>query len=79
MSFAHVDLKGLVFLMSPLALSLFLPPLPQGSLSSKGRDLIEAFHLGFSVSQFLPLGILSACGALYLFPSDVGGNISDDG
>ena len=79
MSFAHVDLKGLVFLVSPLAPTLFIPPLPQCSLSSKGTDLMEEFHLWFNISRFLSLGILSACGSLYLFPSAVGGSFSDDG
>ena len=60
-----VDLEGLFSWCPPfpLALSFCLPPLPQGSLNSEGRDLID----------------MSGCESLYLFASAAGGNFSEDG
>ena len=52
---------------SPLALILFPPPLPRGSLTPDGRDLMDMSHLGVSVPGCLTLCTLSSCGSLYLF------------
>lgn len=41
MSFAHADFEGFVSLVPSSPLTLFLAPLPQGSLSRQGRDLME--------------------------------------
>lgn len=51
MNFAYVDLEGPVSWCprSPLALTFFLPATPQGSLISKGRELMETPHLELSV------------------------------
>lgn len=57
------------------SLSTFFPlkfPEPQG------RDLMEASHLGLSVSRPLTLCTLSFGGPLYLFPSTSGGSFSHD-
>ena len=85
MSFAHVDLEGLVFWCppSPLALIFFPPPLLQGSLSPEGRDLVETSLLELFISsrvfQDLFLCVMSGCGSGYLLPSAAGGSFSDDG
>lgn len=42
------DLEGL---LCPLALTLFPPPLLQGSLIADGRKVMEKSHLGLSVSS----------------------------
>jgi hypothetical protein len=46
----------------PLAFKVFLPPLPQNSLSPEGRELMETFHLGLRVPGALNLCILSGWG-----------------
>ena len=51
-----------------LALKIFLPPLPQSSLSPEGRDLMKTFHLELGVPRSLTPCRLSSCGSLYLFP-----------
>ena len=81
MSFAHVDLEGLVSfcLPLPLALTFFLPPLTWGSMSPEGQDLMKISHLGLSVPRPLTLWILSGCGSLYLFPDTAARSFSDDG
>jgi hypothetical protein len=49
-----VDLEGLVVYCSfPLALTHFLPPCPQGSLTSKRKDFMETSHLELCVPRFL--------------------------
>lgn len=45
--------------LSPLVLTLFLPPHPWGSLSAEGRDLMETSHLGLGVPRSLSLCIMS--------------------
>jgi hypothetical protein len=41
-----IDFKGFVLLVSILlALTLLMPPLPRGSLSSEGRGLMETSYL----------------------------------
>lgn len=54
-----------------LALTFFLPPLSQGSLSPKGRDLMRT-SWGLSISSSLILCIMSGCWILNLFPSTTG-------
>ena len=46
MSFAHVDLEGLVFLLSPMFSSsyIFLSPLSYVSMNSEERDLLQHFQ-----------------------------------
>ena len=63
---------------STQALTLFLTPLSQDSLSRKGRELMETPHLGLSVPGYLTPCIISGYGFLYLFPSAVVGHFSDD-
>lgn len=81
MSFAHVDVEGLVFLISSfsLILILFLPPPLWDSLSYKGRDLMETSKLWLNVPRFLILFVMSCYESLYLFPFARGGGFSDDG
>jgi hypothetical protein len=57
--------------------TLFLPPLPQDSLISEGRDFMPTSYLGLSVPIFLTFCILSDYESLYLFPSTSGGSFSD--
>lgn len=64
---------------SPLPLSFFPPPLPQGSLSPEGRDWMEISYLGPSLQRCVILCIMSGCGCLYLFPLAAEGKFSDDG
>ena len=52
-----------------LALTLILPPLPQGSLSPEVRDLMKLFRLGFRVWRSLSLCTMFRCGFLYSLPS----------
>lgn len=55
--------------------TLFLPPLLQGSLDPEGRDLMEeTSRLRLNV----PRSLILCCESLYLFPSNTGGNISND-
>jgi hypothetical protein len=63
---------------SPLAPTLFLSPLPQGSLSPKGRDLMKTSHLGLSIPKSLTLSTLPAVG-LCIVSSGTGRCFSDDG
>ena len=58
---------------SPPALTSFLSPHPQGSLSLKGRGLMETSYLELSLPKSLTLCTLSGCGSLYFFPSTAGG------
>lgn len=55
------------FLVSfiPLALTLFLLPLLQGSLSHEGRNLVETSCLGLNIQRHLVLCVMSGCGSLY--------------
>lgn len=53
----------------PLALTLFLPPLPLGSRGPEGRDWMETFCLGLSITRALTFCVSSGCGSLSLFPS----------
>lgn len=59
MSIVHVDLEGLIFLVFSNSLTLFLSPLPTGSLSSGGRDLLETSHLGLSSPNSFTFHIMS--------------------
>lgn len=53
-------LVSIFCLLSPLALTELLPPLPQSTLSPDGRDLMEISHTGLSHSVHgLALGITS--------------------
>lgn len=72
MIFANVDLED-HFLGASFPLTLFLPPLPWGSLSPEGRDVMETAHLGLSVSKSLTLCTRSGCGSLcsYLLLEEV--------
>lgn len=68
-------LKGLVpwYLLSPLVLILFLPPLSQSPLSPKGRDLTETSpHLELGVSRSLTLCALPVGGLCICFSSTTG-------
>ena len=75
MSFAHIDLEGLVFLVSPspLALKLSLSLFLWGFLSSEGKDLMKL------CVQDLSSCIVLGCGPLTLFLSAPGESFSDDG
>ena len=57
---------------SSLTPTIFLPPLPWGSLSYKGWGLDGDFQFRLSLS------IMPGCGSLHLVPSAAGGNLSDD-
>ena len=58
----------------------FIPPLTWGSLSCKGKNLMEKSYLGLSVPMCLSLSVQNAwLSSLCLFPSAAGGSISDDG
>ena len=76
-----VALEGLVLLVSsvPLALTLSLPPLLEGFLTLRGRELMETSLLGLGVARSLTLCTLSSCRLLYVCPSTAGGIIFDDG
>lgn len=50
-----------------MAITFFLSPLTSVSLRLEGRELMEAFQLGLSVSVALILYIMSGCGTLYFF------------
>lgn len=81
MSFAQVDLKDLIFLVSsflsgPHTLS---PSYSVGSLNPEGRALIQSSHLNLSVLKSLILYIMSGFGSLYLLLSAAGGSFSNDG
>lgn len=71
-SFAHVNLEGLIFLVSSD---------PSGSYPELwgGRDLVMASHLGLSVSRSFTFCITSGCWSLYLLLSATGRNFSADG
>lgn len=75
-----LSLEDLVYLVSSIPSVSYtpLPPLPQGSLGTEGRDLMEASHLGQSVERSFTLNTLSICGSLSLFPFVAGKNFSDD-
>lgn len=66
-------------LLPPLALMLFLPPLPHRSLRPAGRDLVAVSHSGLGVLRSLVLCTLSRCGCSCLFSSAEGRSFSDDG
>jgi hypothetical protein len=69
MNFAHVDLKGLVFLMSSISSGSYIPSfLLCVSLKFEWEILVATFHLMLSISRSLILCIISVCGFLYLFP-----------
>lgn len=72
-----VQRASLAFLVQPLWLIFFLPSLPQGFLSSEGRNLMKTSHLGLSVLRSLTLSIMSGCRSMYLFPSAAGRSFSD--
>ena len=63
----------------PLALTTFLLPLSQESLSTNGRDLMLTFNFGASIWRCLPLCTFFRCASLYLFLSIERGSFSDDG
>ena len=67
MLFAHVDLKGFVFLLSSIPSDYYnlTSHLRKGHLSSDGRDLIKTSHLKMSILVFT-LCIMSGCGSLQL-------------
>lgn len=67
------------FISFPLALTLFLSPLPWGSLSSARSDLMQISHLGLSVPRSLTLFIMSDSESLCLFQFAAGGSFSDHG
>ena len=77
MSLDHVDLEGLVLLVSSVPSGSYtIPrPLPRGSRSFEGRDWMKTSQLGQSES----LSIMSGCGPLYSLPSAAGGSFSGDG
>lgn len=70
----------------PLSFASFIPtgsctfpaPLLQGSLSPKGKDLMEIPYLWLNVPCSLILSIISGYESLYLFPSAVGESFSVD-
>ena len=68
-----VDSEDLALLVSstPLVLTLFLPPPPEGFLSSEGREIMET-----SNSEVHVLG--TGCRPLHLFLSAEGDSFSDD-
>lgn len=75
-----VDVENLDFLEFSLSLvlTLFLSSLLWSSLNSKGRNLMEIFHLNMSVPRLLTLFMMCGCRSLHLFPSAEGGSLSDD-
>ena len=79
MSFYHVALEDLVFLMSFLTSGSYTLSASTLAESLAGRNLIEKHLLGLSVSRSLILYIMSRCRSLCVFLSDVGGSLSDDG
>jgi hypothetical protein len=83
LNYDHVNLEGLVRLISPSSLAQIFcsPPLPQCSLDPEGRDLMEtSVFLGLSVPSYLTLCIMSGwLGCLHLLPSPVEGFFFDDG
>jgi hypothetical protein len=79
MNFNHADLKDLVFLIPFMTFGSYTLSASTLAESLEGRNSIETHLLGLSVSRSLILYIMSVCGSLYLFRSDVGGSVSDDG
>lgn len=71
-------LEGTAFLMSSISteLTVFSHPL-QSSRSSKGRNLMKAYHLGLGIPRSLTLWMFSSCRSLCLLPSPAGGSLSD--
>lgn len=64
---------------SPLALTFFMPPVLQGSLSPEERHLMEECHLVLSIPRSLTLCTVSTCESQNLFPSTTGAGFSDEG
>lgn len=67
----HVNLEVLLFLVSFLSGSyvlFFLHPLPKSSLSTKGRDLMEIYHIILNI----PHTPMYDCGSWYFFPTCFG-------
>ena len=75
---SHVELEGLVSLVTPSGSYTLSAYSASGSLNTVERDLMETSHLGLSVLRYLTLCIMSGCGSLYLFPSAAGGSFSED-
>jgi len=59
MRFSHVDLEGLVSLVSPSGSYTLSAYSASGSLNSVGRDLMDTSHLGLSFPRALTLCIMS--------------------
>lgn len=66
--FDHADVEGLVLRVAFIssALTLFLPPILQGFLTPKGRDLVKTSCLELSVPRSVTICIVSDSGSLYL-------------
>ena len=62
---------------SPPALTLFLPPLLQGSLFPEGRGLVETSHSELCVLRIL-FYVMSGYGTVHLVPSAEGEHFFDD-
>ena len=70
MSFAHVDLEGLVLLVTSI---------PSGFYIFEEGNLMETYNLGLSVLRPSILFIMTICESLYVFPSAARESFSDDG
>lgn len=70
MSFALVDLGGLVLLVTSSTSGFYI---------FEKRNLVETYHLGLSVRRPSILFIMTVCESRYLFPSAARGRFSDDG
>lgn len=65
--------------LSPLALTIFVPPLPHRSLNLKGSGLIKKkkLPLNLCAPEFPSLGILTICEPLCKLPSIIRRSFSD--